>query len=245
MSDSDSDSGAEFGPSLPPDFEAPPTKVIGPTLPPNFKPTSAGNSHSEKGSKTRQDKAKSSKSSRGRDVPKEVVESDEDEDEDGDEMIGPLLPEDRGLDKFPTHVGRGPEVEDKAEKREEWMTVIPKKTGRKLGFQSVTSFSRKQTSTDELPQKAKEASEREKQLTEALKEYSKQKRPSSLVELHQEKLKKQKNDGGEKAKARQPLEFNPEDNMSVKKFTAEQQKGIMDKAKFLNSRFSAGSSKFL
>lgn len=64
------------------------------------------------------------------------------------------------------------------------------------------------------------------------------------MELHEEKLKKAKK-GDEKRKARQPLEFNPEDNNQMKAFDERQKKSVMDKAKLLNTRFAKGTSKFL
>lgn len=67
--------------------------------------------------------------------------SDEEEDEDVP-TIGPLPPGSQS-DPHPDVVVRKPKLQDDQQKREEWMTVIPEKVERKLGFKSVTSFSQR------------------------------------------------------------------------------------------------------
>ena len=60
-----------------------------------------------------------------------------------DEDVGPHLPDDISR-QHPEHLTRTIVSEAKAgPSREEWMTVIPEKVEKRLGFQSVTSFSKR------------------------------------------------------------------------------------------------------
>lgn len=69
-----------------------------------------------------------------------------DEEEDDGTTIGPLPPGSRD-DPHPDVVVREAKTLDDGPKREEWMTVIPDKVERKLGFKSVTSFSQRPVSS--------------------------------------------------------------------------------------------------
>jgi hypothetical protein len=68
---------------------------------------------------------------------------DDDEDDDDSETIGPLPP---GAARDP-HANHQPVIRNLNQsdlpKRDEWMTVVPDKVEKKLGFKSVTSFSQR------------------------------------------------------------------------------------------------------
>ena len=167
-----------------------------------------------------------------------VVNDDEDSD---DDVIGPVLPSDAANNRnygvyLPTDSGN-------KNGREEWMTVIPEKVEKKLGFgKSVTTFSK---ASAEPIKEAKTVSKKDQDIAAALEDYSKKKRPASLLNLHEDKLKKDKGLKTDK-KERKPLDFNIEDDLTFKQFDERQKKSVIDKSKLLNTRFSSGSSaKFL
>ena len=100
-------------------------------------------------------------------------ESANDSNED-DEVIGPVLPgqdAQRGYAEIPIKSD-----DDSKPQREEWMTVIPKKVVKRLGFKSVTSFCKKPVvNEDEDEEKIQEtigASKRNQELSEVMDEYT-------------------------------------------------------------------------
>jgi bifunctional DNA-binding transcriptional regulator/antitoxin component of YhaV-PrlF toxin-antitoxin module len=230
MSDSDSDD--TFGPALPPGFKAGVDEerksVIGPALPPGFAVNSVNESESPKAD----NEADSGDDNSG-------CESDD------DGVIGPLLPGQNDSERGYVRVKRSAPEDDGREKREEWMTVIPKKVQKKMGFKSVTQFAKKVDDGEEEPA-PKAPSKKELELAEAMKNYTKKKRPKTLLELHEEKAKKQRKEEKTTDK-RLPLAFNPEVDLHVRNFDEKQKKSVIEKSKFLNTRFQGGSStsKFL
>lgn len=92
----------------------------------------------------------------------------------------------------------------------------------------------------ELKEVLKRDSEQEKLATKA-KEKRKGKE-KSLLELHQEKLKKKKRKT-EEDNVRRP--FSRETDLQVNRFDEAQKKSVMKKAQLLNDRFSAGKAKYL
>jgi len=68
------------------------------------------------------------------------VEQDEDDDA---VAIGPLPPGDTANDPHQNHQPVLRKPQNDLPQREEWMTVIPAKVEKKLGFKSVTSFSKR------------------------------------------------------------------------------------------------------
>ncbi|CAG9770668.1 unnamed protein product [Ceutorhynchus assimilis] len=64
----------------------------------------------------------------------------------------------------------------------------------------------------------------------------------SLVQMHEDKIKKQKNDSPGTTE-RKP--FNRETDLQVNKFDEAQKKAVLKKAQLLDTRFSTGKSKFL
>ncbi|XP_050429526.1 GPALPP motifs-containing protein 1 [Adelges cooleyi] len=83
------------------------------------------------------------------------------------------------------------------------------------------------------------------QQMEKLAENSEKRKPYSLVEMHQEKLKKEKK---EKSKEKSPQErrpFSREIDLQSNRFDNAQKQSILKKASLLDSRFSQGESRFL
>ena len=165
-------------------------------------------------------------------------------DDDGDEedegpSIGPVLSGQED-DRFKYQGSIVPVKEDAKNKREEWMTVIPDKVEKRLGFTNVTSFSKRPVGQP-LPETSTKP--KDKELKEALKEYSDKKRQSSLLDMHQETIKKKKVE--DKKPSRKPLDFDPEKDLHVRNFDEKQTKSMIEKSKLLNTRFASSGSKFL
>ncbi|XP_066156061.1 GPALPP motifs-containing protein 1 isoform X2 [Euwallacea fornicatus] len=71
----------------------------------------------------------------------------------------------------------------------------------------------------------------------------KRKSDKSLVELHQEKIKKDNNEGASSSKERRP--FNRDLDLQVNKFDEAQKRAVLKKAQLLDDRFSSGKAKYL
>jgi len=224
---SDSDDDGSYGPQLPGENKSPKSsklspdkkvekRVIGPALPPGF-------------------------------VTQEPEDKDDNvsQEEDDDQVIGPLPPgsqEDLKREYEPFI----PTTSEPKNKREEWMTVIPDKVEKKLGFTSVTSFSKRPVGPvgPVGPPPTSSSQSRDNELKDALKEFTEKKRQSSLMDLHNDKIKK-KAKLEEKKGVRQPLDFDPEKDLHVRNFDSKQTQSVIEKSKLLNTRFSSGGSKFL
>ncbi|XP_050307467.1 GPALPP motifs-containing protein 1 [Anthonomus grandis grandis] len=147
--------------------------------------------------------------------------------------------------------------------REEWMTELPEARARSLGLGSrqfrknaapdMSDRSSWTTVAGEKPKEKKkdnledlraeaEQKQQEKRDKEQALEAKKHKRKSkSLVEMHQEKIKRK--DAGMSSNERRP--FSRDVDLQVNKFDDAQKKAIMKKAQLLDDRFSSGKSKFL
>uniref|UniRef100_A0A7G3AST9 Phosphatidate cytidylyltransferase, mitochondrial n=1 Tax=Lutzomyia longipalpis TaxID=7200 RepID=A0A7G3AST9_LUTLO len=85
--------------------------------------------------------------------------------------------------------------------------------------------------------------ERDRAMEKLKKKYDKEhKREKSLLELHQDKLKKKKKKSKEKEERRP---FSREVDLAVNKFDETRKQAAIKKSKQLDTKFSAGSSKFL
>lgn len=69
------------------------------------------------------------------------------------------------------------------------------------------------------------------------------KRDKSLMDLHEEKLKKAKKETEDEPQARRPFDRNLD--LQVNRFDEAQKKSVIKKAQLLDSRFSSGASKYL
>lgn len=152
MSDSDDD----YGPALPPGFNAQPSASIGPTLPPHL------------AAKLNQSDNVSD------DDDQKPSPQDQQEESDDEDIIGPVLPGSEADKKRNYGPQRPSSSTEDAGKlgREEWMTVVPKKVEKKLGLtqKSVTSFSK--ASGQELDEALQAPSQKEVDISNALDDYS-------------------------------------------------------------------------
>ncbi|KAK4879312.1 hypothetical protein RN001_007458 [Aquatica leii] len=157
------------------------------------------------------------------------------------------------------------------ETREKWMIELPEVKASKLGLgprqfrkNAGPDMSDRSSWTDTPEEKAKKRSKktevpvdlkREAELKEirkrdaeqahiAERHSSKKKRDKSLLDMHQDELKKKKLESSEQGEpTRRP--FNREIDLKVNQFDDAQKKSIIKKAMHLDDRFSSGQSKFL
>ncbi|XP_067124068.1 GPALPP motifs-containing protein 1 [Centruroides vittatus] len=152
--------------------------------------------------------------------------------------------------------------------REEWMTVLPDNFGVKIGLgprtfsQRVLSEKEKDRScwTDtpsDVERKAKEKKPKEpttdlKEITEhfknekiakELEDFNKSKRPESLLEIHRKNRKRKAEMEKSKPEERRP--FDRDVDLTINRINPSQRKKLIDNAKYLDSRFSHGSSHYL
>lgn len=238
QSDHDSDDDDDcYGPQLPPDFSsssnisAPSTsrneqesiiEVIGPLLPPGFRRRSS--SSSSDGDEDGLDTCYNVRGPVLNPGMSNEQEVEDEEDEDDGDVIGPVVPSSandlidrkRGYLDPSYHasqsMGRSGNDDGKDMKREEWMTVVPKKVIKKMGFKSVTSFCRKPADNDDddhdgdgddhdgdqgkvesrlcdpSSSTSKMSIEKEEKIRQAYEEYSQNKR--SLIDQHRESMSK-------------------------------------------------------
>ena len=90
------------------------------------------------------------------------LREDQGEDEGDDLTIGPLPPGDTAHDPHRDHQPLVRKSQQDLPKREEWMTVVPAKVEKRLGFKSVTSFSQRPVGPA-VPKKAAAAGNAEEQ----------------------------------------------------------------------------------
>ncbi|XP_013794762.1 GPALPP motifs-containing protein 1-like [Limulus polyphemus] len=161
------------------------------------------------------------------------------------------------------------DLKNKVPARETWMIELPPDVGKQFGL-GPRSFSNQTTSskgqdrsvwTDTPKDKAQKLQEgkssskpllpepqvlaqvtKDKKLSKQLKEYNKSKRSKTLLEIHQKKMKKKKK---KKDKREERKPFDRDTDLQVNCIDASKTKGIIDKARFLNSRFAPGASHFL
>jgi len=80
---------------------------------------------------------------------------------------------------------------------------------------------------------------------EKLVETSEKRKPYSLLEMHQEKLKKQQKEKSNTDLPKERRPFSREIDLQCNKFDDAQKQSILKKASQLNNRFSQGESRFL
>lgn len=151
--------------------------------------------------------------------------------------------------------------------REEWMIQLPETMGQKIGIVARTFRQQNLPKKNEdrsvwtdtpsdVERKSKETPEknttpdlheyanqmRDQKMFEQMEEYNKNKRAESLLEMHRKNRKRKAKESSDPAERRP---FDRELDLSVSRSNPKEMKTIVDKAKFLNSRFSHGSSHFL
>ncbi|XP_060078623.1 GPALPP motifs-containing protein 1-like [Ylistrum balloti] len=155
--------------------------------------------------------------------------------------------------------------------RESWMTELPStKLGQSIGLSArtfranagpdLTDRSVWTDTPEEKEKKFKDAalgtgkgskrdredyqpSKRDKKLRKQIEEYNQSKRPESLMEMHEKKLKKEKEKEVATPKERRP--FDRDIDLQANRFDDAQKKSIIKKSQKLNSRFGHGSTEFL
>ncbi|NXI46168.1 GPAM1 protein, partial [Galbula dea] len=265
MQEDDDDDGF-FGPALPPGFkkqdDSPERPIIGPALPPGFRKPSqdTGSSRCSTGlSVSSEFPAEATDSSEEEDnligpMPaKGPVEADvaKDFERRAQRMKEKLASADRGEPKQVT--------------RESWMTELPPEL-KSFGFGPRT-FKRRADDksgdrsvwTDtpaDRERKAKEREEarkstskdkeemglsgRDKRLVEQVASYNESKRPESLLDIHQKKLKSKALEEKSKPQERRP--FDREQDLKVNRFDEAQKQALLRKSRDLNSKFEHSKS---
>ncbi|XP_055699243.1 GPALPP motifs-containing protein 1-like isoform X3 [Phlebotomus papatasi] len=256
------DDDMTFGPALPPHLlqsssnnTSGGSKIIGPCMPTNFKPALVDVESSENSSD---------------DEEKDIADVGPLPPGQEPKSQAQLELEERALEiRLSGMEGSKESSKQNFKTREEWMTELPevRKVGdlglrpRQFRQTEGPDFSHRSSWTD-TPQSRleKEKSkgkndasdrttfeqkllkERDKAMEKLKKKYDKEhKRDKSLLEIHQDKLKKKKKK--DKKKERRP--FSREVDLAVNKFDETRKNAAIKKSQLLDTRFSAGSSKFL
>lgn len=165
----------------------------------------------------------------------------------------------------------GKDKKDETIARESWMTELPStKLGQSIGLSArtfrahagpdLTDQSAWTDSPQERERKLQEEmvgtgkgskrdrdeyrpSKRDKKLRKEIDTYNKTKRPESLMEMHEKKLKEGKKTEEDKPQERRP--FDRDLDLQANKFDEAQKKSIIRKSQNLNKRFGHGSTEFL
>uniref|UniRef100_A0A1Y9HAR3 DUF3752 domain-containing protein n=1 Tax=Anopheles farauti TaxID=69004 RepID=A0A1Y9HAR3_9DIPT len=150
---------------------------------------------------------------------------------------------DMGLGARQFRTREKPEIGD----RSVW-TDTPADRERKKKSGSVSERSRKPVDAVAEREQERERTliaKRDKEQERMVKQHKKKhKRDKTLLEIHQDKLKKEKKESGDSSElARRPFDRNMD--LQANRFDDAQKKAVMKKAQLLNSRFSSGSSKYL
>ncbi|XP_059486263.1 GPALPP motifs-containing protein 1-like [Neocloeon triangulifer] len=231
-------SSSQYGPALPPGYGQ--KKVLGPTLPPGIIP----------GSKT------------------------EESDEDDSGIIGPAIPGSASDEAHWARIveERAKRMKNKLTGskddkvvRETWMLELPKDRSGLLGLEarqfrknpapdrSADTSCWTDTPEEKLRKQKGEVKEkldpkqeleqkimakRDKEMAKMAKAHKREHK--SLMEIHEEKSKKSKGEGSGERQM-----FDRDRDLQVNRFDEAQKKAIVNKAKFLDDRFSTGGQKFL
>lgn len=124
--------------------------------------------------------------------------------------------------------------------RSEWTDTPGDKERKKKGVPSEKDLKRQK----ELDEQRELLAQRDAEQERVAKEHKKKhKREKSLMDLHEEKLKKAKKDKANEPKERRPFDRNLD--LGANRFDEAQKKSIIKKAQLLDTRFSSGASKFL
>ncbi|GFY77680.1 uncharacterized protein TNIN_164381 [Trichonephila inaurata madagascariensis] len=262
-----------YGPALPPGYVKPaddlneseddsssyevPTKkscrVIGPQIPSDFlsKHTFSNN----EGSNVLRTETSNTSNVIGPELPPSFQNQLENEDDFDEDVYGPV-PAQSSNDSYDLYE-RKIEIEKRAEnmknklenkpvsfgetlEREEWM-VVPD-TSRKNQLGAISRCLAPSSKTSSKEKHHHRHSEEDKKTSEELKKYNKSKRSESLMEMHKKKMKKKEKKEKDKPKERKAFD---RDEMAVKHFTKDQVNSVIDKAKYLNSRFAPGGNQYL
>ncbi|GFS29647.1 uncharacterized protein NPIL_414891 [Nephila pilipes] len=263
-----------YGPALPPGYVKPadsdsneseddssryetPTKksckVIGPQIPTNFLSKNMPSS-SEENNSSRTENSNASNVI-GPELPPSIQSQLQNEDEFDEDVYGPVPAQssNESLDLYE----RKAEIEKRAVnmknkldnkhvpcvetlEREEWM-VVPD-TSRKNQLGAISRCLAPSSKTSSKEKHHHRHSKKDKMTTEELKKYNKSKRSESLLEMHKKSIKKKEKKEKHKPKERKAFD---RDEMAVKHFTKDQVNSVIDKAKYLNSRFAAGGNQYL
>ncbi|KAL3242798.1 hypothetical protein MRX96_020964 [Rhipicephalus microplus] len=161
------------------------------------------------------------------------------ESDDSDDVIGPMPSEAvgdnytddtaaRDFHRRATNMKRRLEGKDSEPepRREEWMTELPNNMGLRIGLGGQDTKSKRQR--------------RKKELEEQLRQYNKEKRAESLLDMHRKKKKEQK-----KNEVKERREFNRDEDLKISRIDPRASKALINSAAFLNTKFSAGERKFL
>lgn len=243
-----------YGPSLPPGFVDTSRKpgVIGPVLPPGFSvakqspPQDAPDDDSDDSDEVIGP------------MPSEAAADDY-----ADNSAA------RDFDRRATKMKRRLEGqdEDAEPRREEWMTHLPDNLGLRIGLGARTfrknmedptadrsawtdtpaDKARKAEKKAEKPEKGEAEASRhhkhhrqEKELEEQLTQYNKEKRAESLLDMHRKKRMVEK-----KEAVQERREFNRDEDLKISRIDPKASKALINKAAFLNTKFSSGERKFL
>jgi len=172
-----------------------------------------------------------------------------DDDDGGGEVYGPLPPQTKQdydivkiIEKRASNMKNKLEMKDaptvQSTQREEWMVVPDTSRRNQLGAISRclapgSKIEKKETDSYKNP-------EEDEKTTKELKKYNKSKRKESLLEIHQKKKKKEKKE--KKSEPKEERKAFDRDEIAVRHFTKKQVNSVIDKAKYLNSRFAPGRS---
>uniref|UniRef100_A0A2L2YF93 DUF3752 domain-containing protein n=1 Tax=Parasteatoda tepidariorum TaxID=114398 RepID=A0A2L2YF93_PARTP len=230
--------------------------LYGPPLPPGYvKPSDDGIDSTNYISKSSELPIASEKKDRlsapmiGPALPEHLQQEHQQDDSSLFEMCGP------SLDEFGTEIDaaddRKADIIKKAQKmkhkldnknvemhkveREEWMIVPNTSQKNQLGAISRCLA----PPSKEKKREHVKHSEKDKKTSEELKKYNKSRRAESLMDMHAKKLKNKEK--SEKSKRKEERKAFDRDEMDVRHFTKQQVNSVIDKAKFLNSRFASSS----
>lgn len=261
---SNEDSRDLYGPSLPPGFGK--QDIIGPVLPPGFaSSSSSSSSQSFIGPAIPPGFSKT--------PPAEFPEDDDSSDSYigpkpseavGDDYKGNEAALD--FDRRATKMKRRLEGKDQDDEpcREEWMTELPDNLGLRIGLGPRTfrknmedpksdrsiwtdtpadkaKRTEKKAKKDEEPSCNLKHSKKEEEIAQQLTKYNKEKRAESLLDIHRKKRKVEQS----KVVVQERREFSREEDLKISHIDAKANKALINKAALLNTKFAAGTQKFL
>ncbi|XP_022430587.1 GPALPP motifs-containing protein 1 [Monodon monoceros] len=263
--DDDDDDGDEgfFGPALPPGFkkqdDSPPRPIIGPALPPGFLKSA------QKSDKGRDDPRQVSSYFNSE---KKTGSSEEEDIIGPMPAKGPVNSSvttefEKRAQRMKEKLTKGDDDSSKTVIRDSWMTELPpelknfglgprtfkRRADDKSGDRSVwtdmpADRERKAKETPEARKSFNKKDEEhiltgmEKRLAEQVSAYNESKRPESLMDIHQKKLKNKAAE--DKNKPQERIPFNRDTDLKVHRFDEAQKKALIKKSRELNTRFSHG-----
>ncbi|XP_065752149.1 GPALPP motifs-containing protein 1 isoform X1 [Phocoena phocoena] len=261
--DDDDDDEGFFGPALPPGFkkqdDSPPRPIIGPALPPGFLKSA------QKSDKGRDDPRQVSSYFNSE---KETGSSEEEDIIGPMPAKGPVNSSvttefEKRAQRMKEKLTKGDNDSSKTITRDSWMTELPpelknfglgprtfkRRADDKSGDRSVWTDmpADRERKAKETPEARKSFSNKdeehiltgmEKRLAEQVSAYNESKRPESLMDIHQKKLKNKAAE--DKNKPQERIPFNRDTDLKVHRFDEAQKKALIKKSRELNTRFSHG-----